>query len=89
MAQLDSVRTLLASNDHSLGRFRRDSTLVGDLRRIREALDAARQLADSGRGTMARMHADSALVLGVHRDLVSLDSLFADLKQHPLRYIAF
>jgi ABC-type transporter Mla subunit MlaD len=89
MAELDSVRTLLGSNQHSLGRFRRDSTLVGDLRRIRLDLDAARQLADSGRGTVARLHADSALVRGVHRDLISLDSLFADLKQHPLRYIAF
>jgi ABC-type transporter Mla subunit MlaD len=89
MAELDSVRALLASNDHSLGRFRRDSTLVRDLRRIHEDLDAARQLADSGRGTAARLQADSALVLGVHRDLIALDSLFADLKQHPLRYIAF
>ena len=89
MAQLDSVRALLASNQHSLGRFRRDSTLVRDLRRIREELDAARQLADSGTGTIARLRGDSALVRGVHADLAALDSLFADLKQHPLRYIAF
>ena len=89
MAELDSVRALLASNEHSLGRFRRDSTLVRDLRRIRVDLDAARQLADSGNGTVARLRTDSALVRGVHRDLASLDSLFADLKQHPLRYIAF
>ncbi|HWH52809.1 MAG TPA: MlaD family protein [Gemmatimonadaceae bacterium] len=89
MAELDSVRALLASNEHSLGRFRRDSTLVRDLRRIRVDLDAARQLADSGNGTVARLQTDSALVQGVHRDLVALDSLFADLKQHPLRYIAF
>src|SRR6185437_1152188 len=65
MAELDSVRALLGSNAHSLGRFRRDSTLVRDLRRIRADLDAARQLADSGNGTIGRLATDSALVRGL------------------------
>jgi hypothetical protein len=35
------------------------------------------------------LHTDSAIVLNVHRDLAALDSLVADVKKHPLRYIAF
>src|SRR5262249_38735918 len=34
LSQFDSVRTLLASSEHSLGRFRRDSTIKSDVARI-------------------------------------------------------
>jgi ABC-type transporter Mla subunit MlaD len=89
MAQVDSIRALLGSSQHSLGRFRRDSTLVREIGRLRAELQEVQRLAASPTGTIGRLRTDSAIVRNVHRDLVSLDSLFLDLKKHPLRYIAF
>lgn len=89
MAQVDSVRALVASNQHSLGRFRRDSTLKQQIIRIRSELAEVQRLAASPDGTIGRFRSDSAIVLGLHRNLALLDSLFADMKKHPFRYIAF
>jgi ABC-type transporter Mla subunit MlaD len=89
MARADSIRQLLASDAHSLGRFRRDSTLMRDVADIRSELVRVRSLLDRQDGTIGRLRTDSALVRAVHRDFAALDSLFADLKKHPLRYIAF
>jgi phospholipid/cholesterol/gamma-HCH transport system substrate-binding protein len=89
MAQADSIKQLLASDSHSLGRFRRDSTLMRDVADIRTELDRVRSLLGRQDGTIGRLRTDSALVRAVHRDFAALDSLFADLKKHPLRYIAF
>jgi len=89
MAEVDSIRTLLSSNQHSLGRFRRDSTLTREIARTRLELLEVRRLAGSSTGTIGRIHADSAIAIGVRRDLAALDSLMADIKKHPLRYIAF
>ncbi len=88
-AQADSIRQLLASDSHSLGRFRKDSTLMRDVADIRSELGRVRTLLDSPDGTIGRFRTDSALALAVRRDFAALDSLFADLKKHPLRYIAF
>jgi ABC-type transporter Mla subunit MlaD len=88
MAQADSIRMLLTSNEHSLGRFRRDSTLVHEVGRIRDELREVERLADSPRGTIGRARSDSAIARNVHRDLAAFDSLFLDLKKHPRRYIA-
>lgn len=89
MAQVDSVRALLASDSHSLGRFRRDSTLHGLIVSIRSELAEVQRLAASPAGTIGRLRTDSAIVRGVHLDMMLLDSLFADMKKHPLGYIAF
>ncbi|HEY6830247.1 MAG TPA: MlaD family protein, partial [Gemmatimonadaceae bacterium] len=89
MAQADSIRQLLGSDSHSLGRFRKDSTLMRDVADIRTELDRVRSLLGREDGTIGRLRTDSALVRAVHRDFAALDSLFADLKKHPLRYIAF
>lgn len=89
MARADSIRQLLASDSHSLGRFRKDSTLMRDVADIRLELDRVRTLLNRQDGTIGRLRTDSALVHAVHRDFAALDSLFADLKKHPLRYIAF
>ena len=51
LAQADSVRALLASKNTSLGRFRRDSTLVDAMGRIRSALALVSQRAASTHGT--------------------------------------
>jgi phospholipid/cholesterol/gamma-HCH transport system substrate-binding protein len=89
MAQADSIRALVTSNEHSLGRFRRDSTLTREVGRIRDELRDIARRAESPTGTIGRLRTDSAITRNVHRDLVSFDSLFLDLKKHPLRYIAF
>ena len=89
MAVSDSIRALLASDQHSLGRFRRDSTLKLDIARARDELKAVARLAASPTGTIGRLRADSAITRSIHRDLAAMDSLIADIKKHPLRYIAF
>jgi len=89
MAASDSIRSLLASDQHSLGRFRRDSTLRREIVQVRSELDAVARLARSPTGTIGRLRADSTIVRNIHRDLAAMDSLFADIKKHPLRYIAF
>jgi phospholipid/cholesterol/gamma-HCH transport system substrate-binding protein len=89
MAQADSIRALVSSNRHTLGRFRRDSMLVQSVSAVRNELQRLATQAASPDGTIGRIRTDSALTAGVHRDLASLDSLIADIKKHPLRYIAF
>jgi hypothetical protein len=89
MARADSIRTLIGSNQHSLGRFRRDSTLAIEIQRVRAELAEVQRLASSPDGTIGRLRADSAIIRNVHRGLAEVDSLIADLKKHPLRYIAF
>lgn len=88
-AQFDSIRALLASNEHSLGRFRRDSTIMREVARLRNEVAEIKRLTESPDGTIGRLRTDSAIVRGVHRDLALLDSLMADMKKRPLRYIAF
>jgi phospholipid/cholesterol/gamma-HCH transport system substrate-binding protein len=88
-AQVDSVRALLGSSEHSIGRFRRDSTLVREVTRLRAELAEIQRLSLSPDGTIGRFRTDSAIVRGIHRDFALLDSLVADMKKRPLRYIAF
>jgi hypothetical protein len=89
MAQADSIRALLGSNDHSLGRFRRDSTLMLEIARVRGELAVVQRLAESPTGTVGRVRTDSVIVRNLHRDIASLDSLFAAVKKHPFRYVIF
>jgi hypothetical protein len=89
MARVDSIRTLVTSNEHSLGRFRRDSTLVTQIALVRNELAEVQRLAASPNGTIGRMRSDSVIIRNIHVDLAALDSLFADIKKHPLRYIVF
>jgi len=87
MARADSVRTLLASNNTSLGRIRRDSTLLSEVADIRNELSIVRsQVADS-RGTAGRVLHDSALTNAVTEAERQMSLLFADIKKHPLRYL--
>jgi len=89
MARVDSVRTLLASHGTSLGRLRRDSTLVSEVGDIRSELARVRASLDASQGTAGRVLHDSAMtdaVADAHREMAAL---FADMKRHPLRYIRF
>lgn len=89
MAQVDSIRALVSSEQHSLGRFRRDTSIVGEIARARRELTALGLLAADPSGSFGRTRSDSALVRAIRRDLAAMDSLRADMKKHPLRYIAF
>ncbi len=89
LGSADSIRALVTSEHHSLGRFRRDSTLARDVKRARDELAKVQAIADSAGGTIGRLRSDSAIVLAIRRDRIALDSLMANMKRHPLRYIAF
>ena len=89
MARADSVRTLVGSPNTSLGRLRRDSTLVAEVNDIRGELTEVRAALAESRGTAGRVLHDSAAfsALGeVHREMTLL---VEDLKKHPLRYSPF
>ncbi len=89
MARVDSVRTLLASRNTSLGRLRRDSTLVAEVADIRNELTLVRRELDEPRGTAGRVLRDSAITNALADAQHEMTLLFADLKKHPLRYISF
>jgi len=89
LSQTDSIRALLGSSQHSLGRFRRDSTLLGHVTQVKATLDSLQRLAASPNGTIGRFRADSAIMMNIQRDRAALDSLIADIKKHPLRYTPF
>jgi len=89
MAQVDSIRTLFSSDQGSLGRFRRDTTILTHITRTRSELATLRLLAADPSGSIGRTRKDSAIVRQIRRDLAKIDSLRADMKKHPLRYIVF
>jgi phospholipid/cholesterol/gamma-HCH transport system substrate-binding protein len=89
MARADSVRALLASPNTSLGRFRRDSTLAGEVDDIRNELTLLQANLASGRGTAGRAVSDSALGNALADAQREMTLLIADLKKHPLRYVNF
>jgi phospholipid/cholesterol/gamma-HCH transport system substrate-binding protein len=89
MARADSVRALLASDRTSLGRLRRDSTLVTEVADIRRQLDQVQRALDTPSGTAGRVLRDSALTQGVASAQQEMTLLFADLKKHPFRYLSF
>lgn len=89
LAGVDSLQRLFASGRGSLGRFRRDSSLTRTIEDLRdEAAIVSTELARS-EGTAGRVQHDLAIQQAVSQVQVGLDSLFADLRRHPLRYISF
>ncbi len=89
MARADSVRALVSSQNTSLGRFRRDSTLLTNVGDIRAELGRLRAELDSPDGTVGRFSRDSAITLQVAEAENQMALLFADIKKHPLRYLSF
>jgi len=85
----DSIRKLVGSNRGSLGRFRRDTTLVTKAQHVLASLDTLRSLALSPVGTLAAMHSDSVLAQQLDREHLLLAELIKDVKANPLRYIRF
>jgi hypothetical protein len=89
LASFDSIQRLVTSNQHSLGRFRRDSSLSRSVSDARRELARLQELASSPQGAVGRWRTDSAIVMSLERGRIALDSLMQDMKRHPLRYIAF
>lgn len=88
-AQADSIRQLLASSNTSLGRFRRDSTLLRTITALQvDVADLAREAA-LPTGTVGRARGDRALRNAIDQTRAELEALAADVKRNPLRYISF
>jgi phospholipid/cholesterol/gamma-HCH transport system substrate-binding protein len=89
MARADSVRALIGSPNTSLGRMRKDSTLLAEVADIRNELTLVRMQLTESRGTAGRIMHDSALFSAVGEAQRQMGLLFADIKKHPLRYLVF
>lgn len=89
MARADSVRALLASPSTSLGRLRRDSTLIAEVDDIRKELGLVQRSLDEPRGTAGRVLHDSAMTNALASTQREMTLLFADLKAHPFKYLSF
>jgi hypothetical protein len=89
MAAADSIHKLVGSSRGSLGRFRRDTTLVTKAQHVLASLDTLRALALNPVGTLAAMHSDTVLAQQLDREHVLLAALIKDVKANPMRYIRF
>jgi hypothetical protein len=81
MAAADSLMAFASSGEGSVGRFRRDSTLMTTAKGITAELDSLRARSKFG--------SDSSLTLALARRRALTDSLFQDVKKNPTRYIHF
>jgi len=88
-AQADSVRVLLAGNHGSLGRFRRDSTLLATVASIRDELSITQVLLAARSGTLGRFGQDSIIAVRTAERAKLMADLVADIKTRPFRYIGF
>jgi phage I-like protein len=86
-ATADSIRLLLASKAHELGRLRRDTTIFSAAAEVQARLAELSALAAAPVGTLGRARADSALLNSVAQLRSELAALMADVRKHPLRYI--
>ena len=89
MARADSIRTLLSSGSGTFGRFTRDSTLLREVAAVRAELSIVSALMAQPAGTAGRITRDSALFVMVGRAQREMGELFEDIKQRPMRYLAF
>jgi phospholipid/cholesterol/gamma-HCH transport system substrate-binding protein len=89
MARADSLRIAAAAPRTTMGRARSDSLLLRAITDVRNDVSITRALLAEPRGTAGRVLADSALALELARFDRELDALIRDVKQRPLRYVAF
>jgi phospholipid/cholesterol/gamma-HCH transport system substrate-binding protein len=89
LARADSVRALLASSNASLGRLRRDSTLITEVADIQTELARVRASLTESSGTTGRVLHDSAVFSALSEVQHEMSLLVADMKKHPLRYNPF
>lgn len=89
MASADSLRLLVSSGTSSVGRFRRDSTLLRSVSSLRAEVSIVKALLAEPRGTAGRAMADSAITRELSAMERELGVLMDDIKRRPQRYIAF
>lgn len=89
MRSADTIRTLLASNTSSIGRFRRDSMLVRQIASVRDEMSILRGLIAQSRGTAGRVANDKAVLSALARVEKELTQTMEDIKRDPLRYVHF
>jgi hypothetical protein len=89
LARVDSIRLLLRSNETSLGRFRRDTTLGRTLAGVRAEVAQLRARLADNQGSLGRFAADSAIQRALADAQSELTLLMEDLRKRPLRYLAF
>ncbi|HEU4748971.1 MAG TPA: MlaD family protein [Gemmatimonadaceae bacterium] len=83
MSAADSARLLMSTGQGSIGRFRRDTTLMTAVQGITAELDSLRAMAGKFGG------GDSSLTVALAQRRALMDSLITDIKKHPFRYISF
>jgi hypothetical protein len=81
MAAVDSVMALMSSDKGSIGRFRRDTTLMTKAGGILAELDSLR--------ARSKFASDSSLSIQLARRRALMDSLMKDIRANPLRYITY
>lgn len=89
LARVDSIRMVVGDSGTSIGRFRRDSTLLRSVAEVRDEVSIVRALLDESRGTAGRGLNDKAIAQELTRLEAELAALMADIQRRPLRYIAF
>jgi len=82
MAAADSLMAFASSGEGSVGRFRRDSTLMTTAKGITAELDSLRARSKF-------FGSDSSLTLALARRRALTASLIQDVKKNPTRYIQF
>ena len=80
---------LVSSKKGSIGRFRRDTTLVTKAKHVLAEIDTLRALVQSPIGTIAAVHSDSVLARQLDRQHILLRELINDIMNNPMRYIRF
>ena len=89
MRSADTIRTLLASDATSYGRFKRDSSLVRQIASVRDEMSILRGLLDQSRGTAGRAMNDNAVTAALASVEKELSRTIEDVKRDPLRYVRF
>lgn len=91
LARVDSIRALVGgtSGTTSIGRFRRDSTLLRTIAEVQADLDTVATVLAEPRGAAGRLQHDQALADEVQRARAELAAIVADIKRNPLRYLPF
>jgi ABC-type transporter Mla subunit MlaD len=89
MSSVDTIRTFLASEATSYGRFKRDSSLVREIASVRDEMSILRGLMGQSRGTAGRMANDAAVTAALASAERELGRTIEDIKRDPLRYVRF
>ncbi len=89
LSEADSLRALLTSDQSVMGRFKRDTTLMRTVVSLRNEVSIARAMLDDSRGSAGRVLNDAAILRQLTAAEKELSVVIADLRAHPMRYVAF